>query len=90
MKKYLVVVDMQKDFITGVLGSKEAKHIVPNVMEKVQHFDGEILITKDTHEKDYLKTQEGNNLPIPHCIAHTDGWNLIAELEECCRNGKIV
>lgn len=79
--KYLIVVDMQVDFISGALGSKDAAAIVPNVVKKVQNFDGTVLFTRDTHLNDYLNTQEGMNLPIPHCIKDTAGWQLCDELQ---------
>ena len=78
--KYLIVVDMQVDFITGSLGSKLATAIVPNVVEKVKNFDGEIIFTRDTHFENYMSTQEGTNLPIPHCIKGTEGWQICKEL----------
>ena len=61
--KILVVVDMQNDFIDGALGTKEAVSIVPRVVEKIRQFDGRVLYTRDTHEENYLETQEGRNLP---------------------------
>ena len=64
--KFLVVVDMQNDFIDGAVGTKEAVEIVPRVIQKIQQFDGRILYTRDTHEANYLDTQEGQYLPIPH------------------------
>ena len=87
MRKFLVVVDMQNDFVTGVLGSSEAVQIVPNVVDKVKNFDGTVIFTKDTHYKNYLETQEGSMLPVPHCIAYTEGWELIEELEELQMKG---
>ncbi len=81
MKKVLVVVDMQKDFIDGALGTKEAVAIVDNVAETVRSFDGEVVFTRDTHHDDYLETQEGRNLPVPHCIEGTDGWQLDKKLQ---------
>ena len=78
--KYLIVVDMQKDFITGSLGSEMATAIVPNVVDKVKGFDGKVIFTRDTHLDDYLKTQEGTKLPIPHCIKESDGWQICDEL----------
>ena len=75
-KKILVVVDMQNDFIDGALGTAEAQAIVPNVVEKIQNFDGDIIWTKDTHFEDYLDTQEGKKLPVKHCIKDTHGWEL--------------
>lgn len=80
--KILVVVDMQNDFIDGALGTKEAVGIVPKVAEKIRGFDGRVLYTRDTHEKDYLETQEGKNLPVEHCIRGTKGWELAPEIEK--------
>lgn len=79
--KYLIVVDMQKDFITGSLGTKEAQAILPGVIEKAKSYDGEVIFTRDTHMPDYLDTQEGKNLPVKHCIIHEEGWKLDEELE---------
>ena len=81
MKNVLVVVDMQNDFIDGALGTPEAVAIVANVKKKIEEFDGIVLFTRDTHGSDYLDTQEGKNLPIPHCIKETEGWEIRAELE---------
>ena len=72
----LIVVDMQNDFITGSLGTKEAEAIVENVAEKIKHFDGKVIFTRDTHEENYMDTQEGKNLPVTHCITGTDGWQI--------------
>lgn len=85
MKKILIVVDMQKDFINGSLGSKEAQAIVPNVKKKIKEYIDEghkIFFTRDTHEENYLETFEGKNLPVEHCIGGTDGWHIIPELKE--------
>lgn len=79
--KYLIVVDMQNDFITGSLGSKLAEKIVPDVVEKVKNFSGKVIFTKDTHFADYLNTQEGKKLPVQHCIKDTDGWQICDELK---------
>lgn len=79
--KFLIVVDMQVDFITGSLGSDLATAIVPRVVSKVKSFDGEIIFTRDTHHKDYLKTQEGKKLPVEHCIKDTEGWQICDELK---------
>lgn len=76
MKKYLVVVDMQKDFVDGALGTKEACAIVPAAVEKIKGFDSEIFATFDTHFDNYMETAEGKKLPVPHCIKGTDGWRL--------------
>lgn len=80
----LVVVDMQKDFISGALGTKEALSIVPRVAEKIvqaKKAGKTIVFTRDTHHKNYLDTQEGKNLPVPHCIENTDGWQIDASLD---------
>ena len=79
--KYLIVVDMQTDFITGSLGSDAAEAIVSVVVDKVKKFDGNVIFTRDTHFEDYLQTQEGRNLPVEHCIKNTDGWQICDELK---------
>lgn len=76
MKKILVVVDMQNDFINGALGTKEAVEIVDNVVDKIKNHDGKIIATLDTHQRNYLETPEGKKLPVPHCIRMTNGWLL--------------
>ena len=84
MKKTLIVVDMQKDFIDGALGSKEAVAIVENVKNKIAQYQengDEIIFTRDTHQTDYLNTNEGKNLPVEHCIQGTDGWKIQEGLE---------
>ena len=81
MQKILVVVDMQNDFIDGALGTSEAQAIVPLVKEKIEKFDGKVIFTRDTHFDNYMQTQEGKNLPVPHCIKDTEGWEIRAELE---------
>lgn len=79
--KILVVVDMQNDFIDGALGTPEAASIVPYVKQVIESFDGKVLFTRDTHFADYMDTQEGKNLPVPHCIKDTDGWRIRKELD---------
>ena len=81
MKNILIVVDMQNDFIDGALGTREAIAIVPKVEEKIREFEGEVFFTRDTHEACYLETQEGKNLPVPHCIRETEGWQIRRELD---------
>lgn len=80
-RNYLIVVDMQNDFVRGSLGTKEAEAIVPEVVKKVREFDGTVIFTRDTHRSNYLETQEGSQLPVEHCIAYSEGWELIDELE---------
>ena len=82
MSKYVIVIDMQNDFIDGALGTKEAQAILPAVIDKVKNFRGPVMFTRDTHEEDYLETQEGKNLPVEHCIRGTDGWQLQKDLAE--------
>lgn len=79
---YLIVVDMQNDFIDGALGTKEAQAIVPYVRQRIEGFRGKVFFTRDTHGEDYMTTQEGRNLPVPHCIRNTEGWQIRKELEE--------
>jgi nicotinamidase-related amidase len=81
MQNILIVVDMQNDFIDGALGTKEAVAIVPNVVEKVKGFCGKVIFTRDTHEENYMETQEGQNLPVVHCVRGTKGWEICSELE---------
>lgn len=80
--KYLIVVDMQNDFVTGSLGTAEAQNIVQSVVQKINHFQGSVLFTKDTHGENYLLTQEGKMLPVMHCIYGTPGWQFIDGLEK--------
>ena len=79
--KILVVVDMQNDFIDGALGTPEAMAIVPYVKGLIESFDGKVIFTRDTHTENYMDTQEGKNLPVPHCIKGTHGWEIRAELD---------
>lgn len=76
VKRILIVVDMQKDFVDGSLGTKEAVSIVDNVCKKIETFDGDVIVTYDTHFANYMETQEGKHLPVSHCIKNTEGWNL--------------
>lgn len=83
MKKILVVVDMQNDFIDGALGTKEAVAIVPAVIEKIKSYAPDcIYATRDTHEENYMETREGKNLPVPHCIRGTKGWDVADAVAE--------
>ena len=85
MRKTLIVVDMQKDFINGSLGSNEAQAIVPNVKKKIDEYKArgdEIIFTRDTHFENYLETNEGKHLPVPHCIKGTTGWEIPGILDD--------
>lgn len=79
----LIVVDMQNDFITGTLGSLQAQNIVQPVCETIQNFKGDIIYTRDTHQTDYLQTNEGINLPIEHCIEGSEGWQFHPLITQC-------
>ena len=84
MKKTLIVIDMQNDFIDGSLGTKEAEAIVENVSAKINGYKSrgdEIIFTRDTHHEDYMDTNEGKHLPVIHCIEGTDGWQIRSELD---------
>lgn len=81
MKKVLVVIDMQNDFIDGALGTDEAVKIVGSVAEKIREYEGQtVFATRDTHEENYLETAEGRHLPVPHCIRGTKGWEIRPEI----------
>ncbi len=86
MMRILVVVDMQNDFITGALGTEEARAVVPKVKNYIEQWlsekQGSLYFTRDTHHENYSKTQEGRNLPVPHCIEGSEGWEICRELEE--------
>lgn len=90
--KVLVVVDMQKDFIDGSLGTKEAVAIVPAVVKKIREWDGIVVATRDTHQSDYMQTQEGRFLPVEHCIEGTDGWKINPDVQQALdeRSAQIV
>lgn len=92
MKKILMVIDMQNDFIDGALGTAEAVKIVPEVVKTVNEFDGEVIFTRDTHFKDYLSTLEGKKLPVEHCIKDTEGWEICDALKatDAYKNSRII
>ena len=81
MRKILVVVDMQNDFIDGALGTAEALTIVENVKARIREYDpADVFVTMDTHAPNYLETQEGRNLPVEHCIKGTNGWQIRSDI----------
>ena len=89
--KFLIVVDMQNDFIDGALGTSEAVAIVPYVKSVIENFDGKVFFTRDTHFENYMDTREGKNLPVKHCIKGSFGWEVygetakaLAEVEAYC------
>ena len=90
MRKMLIVIDMQNDFIDGALGTKEAQAIVGAVKEKIRSYPAEdVIATMDTHRPDYMDTQEGKNLPVMHCIRGTDGWQIRPEIARLLGAAKI-
>ena len=90
MSKFLIVVDMQKDFVDGALGTEEARAIVPEVVKKVREFDGKVIFTKDSHKENYSRTQEGKKLPVPHCMEGSEGWELIEPLDKLQKQAGAV
>lgn len=89
MRKILIVVDMQNDFIDGALGTAEAQKIVPEVKRVIDTFKGDIYFTRDTHGESYMNTQEGRNLPVPHCIKGSNGWEISSALDTFVAKGII-
>ncbi len=95
MKKVLIVVDMQKDFIDGSLGTKEAEAIVPVVAEEIEQNikqNAKVIFTRDTHQENYLETNEGKYLPVKHCIENTMGWKIHEDLfkEQLLSDAEII
>ncbi len=89
----LVIVDMQNDFVTGVLGTQEARDVVEHVVrraEKALEHGDRLIFTRDTHRKNYLSTQEGRNLPVVHCVAGTEGWEIVSELEPFAEEAEVL
>ena len=85
MKHFLIIVDIQKDFVDGALGTPEAAAMLERAVQKIKAFDGELFVTLDTHTADYMETAEGKKLPIPHCIKGTDGWVLHPAVAEALK-----
>lgn len=88
MKKLLIVVDMQNDFVDGSLGTAEAVAIIPNVIDKINNWDGDIIATLDTHSDDYLNTNEGKRLPVEHCIENTYGHKINTRVQKALFESK--
>ena len=90
MKKILIVVDMQNDFIDAALGTKEAVSIVERVKDKIRSYPSEnVIATMDTHGENYMETQEGKNLPVPHCIKGSEGWQLRTDIARLLKGARI-
>ncbi len=94
MAKALIIIDMQKDFVTGALGTKEAQEMLPRLVKKLEAIAEEgavdLIFTQDTHTENYLDTQEGKNLPVVHCIKKSDGWQIVPELQKFIPRAKAV
>ena len=91
MKKLLVVVDMQKDFVDGALGFEGAETIIPGILAKINEYKSngdEVVYTLDTHSENYMNTQEGKNLPVIHCVKGSDGHKLVSELQDSLKDCK--
>ena len=89
-RKILVVIDCQNDFITGALRNEEAIKNVPNIVKKIREFNGDaIFYTMDTHEENYLQTNEGQKLPVVHCVKGTDGWKLDSNVQTALDDAKL-
>lgn len=80
--KVLIVVDMQNDFVDGVLGSQEAVEMIDTAVETINSFDGKVFYTQDTHGEDYLDTEEGRHLPVVHCIKGSEGWKIHPKIKK--------
>ncbi len=87
--KLLVVIDMQKDFVTGALGTKEAQAVVSSIVKKIKEHKGPIAYTLDTHQQNYLSTSEGKHLPVVHCIEGEEGHQLVDELQEPLSDAQV-
>ena len=90
MNPLLIVIDMQNDFISQALGTKEAQAIVPAVKEKILSWEGPVIYTRDTHHENYLDTAEGKKLPVPHCIQGSIGWELNEQISACVKPEDMV
>ena len=86
MRKILVIVDIQNDFVDGALGTPEAQAIIENAANKIKNFAGDIFVTYDTHFENYMETKEGEKLPVPHCIKGTKGWELNPKIADALKN----
>ena len=91
MRRILIVVDMQNDFIDGALGTPQARAIVAAVVKKIGKYNSsDIIATRDTHEENYLSTSEGIHLPVVHCICGSDGWQLNKEVAAALNGAMII
>ena len=92
-----IVVDVQNDFVDGVLGTDEAQAMIPNLVKKLNgiknnaaHLQNDLIFTQDTHKDNYLETAEGKFLPVPHCLKNSDGWNLVKAIQPFVENATVI
>ena len=92
MKKVLLVIDMQNDFVSGALRNPDAEAIVNGIVKHIETFDGEVIATRDTHTQDYLSSSEGKHLPITHCVKDSWGWEIVSDIATALtkRNAVII
>ncbi len=91
MRKILLVIDMQTDFVDGALGSAEAVAIIPNVLHEIAKYEkSDIIATRDTHPENYMQTREGRYLPVPHCIKGTPGWEIHPKIAPALEGCKVI
>ena len=92
MKKVLIVIDMQKDFVDGALANADAQAIVSPIAEYVKNYDGDVIATRDTHAENSLESAEGKKLPVPHCIEGTEGWQIVDKIAKAIaeKGGRIL
>lgn len=90
MKKILIAVDLQNDFVDGALGTQEAVSVIPAAAAKIRNFEGDIFVTLDTHGEDYLNTAEGKKLPVVHCVKGSSGWQLNKEILSALEGKKYI
>ena len=88
--KATIIIDVQVDFVTGALGTPEAQAMIPRLVEKLDNDDSDFIFTQDTHKENYLDTQEGKLLPIPHCIKGTPGWQIAPEIQRFTENAQVI
>ena len=92
MQRLLIVVDYQNDFIDGALGFKGADLIAPKIVELINEFranNEEVVFTYDTHDTNYMKTTEGQYLPVPHCLKGSEGWQLHDSIKDLAKDAKV-
>ena len=90
MKKVLIVIDMQNDFVDGTLANPQAQAIVNGIVKRIDEFDGDVIATRDTHGENYLATTEGKHLPVTHCVKGTNGWEIVPAIAQALQRRNAV